>query len=830
MKRPAALILTGTALLVLVVMRALLDPATDRLPGIDSGHQYAWEVLTRATLSSGRLPFWNPYHFAGTPHLADPQTHVFYPPALLLRWLPIRAALGWEMALHLWIAGAGTLFAARVLGLSWMAAAASSIAVMLGGSVPGWIHNGHLLLLYSAAWVPWVFALAILSVRTGRIAPSGALVAVLVMQFLTGYLQASLYLGAALALYYVFSAIWPERTVTRVPHWVPLAQLGLLGVLCAAAAAFQLIPTAMLVAGAGRSAGISYEDALEGSWRLADLTTFFFPFYRVADEQPYRLMADRLAYVGWVLTAFAPFAFLDRERRRIAVFLVLLVALVCAVTLGDRLGLFRLHYALFPGLRLPGRALFLATFGLGVLGGLGIDAFMAHAAGRRWRRLALPFVVSLAAIAGATYRMLSSTSAGLSPSHGWPWLPMLLAASLLIVVIAGLSGAPRFALAIALAAVVVDVTTLTAPAVATVPADSPTDVRQAIGPPTGGRGISLCENRIGAHQFMLNHEPTLDGVPALYLGHYAQWAYLAKKGDIPPADGWYRRIGSEGETPARDDLLDMANVTRVISCAHHESGTATDHPGFVIQNNERAWPRAMWVCAADEVSRRQAIARILQGRYDSMGTLHPRHYITVRWAPGIDDARRATLEGAHRLEDGVAVEGVTWRYVLGDPSTDAVLAIMRDQNVEDTHGVDRRTGAIIPSDEIERSVPVAADDERGERQLLIGTAACVSRAEVAVAAADRPDGYVSVRVNAPAPGLLFFSEPYYFERHAYVDGTRVATRKADVAFTAVAVPAGYHHVELRYAPSSFYLGSLISGATGIGYAGLAVVRRRRKPR
>jgi uncharacterized membrane protein YfhO len=97
-------------------------------------------------------------------------------------------------------------------------------------------------------------------------------------------------------------------------------------------------------------------------------------------------------------------------------------------------------------------------------------------------------------------------------------------------------------------------------------------------------------------------------------------------------------------------------------------------------------------------------------------------------------------------------------------------------------------------------------------------------------AVDRVDGYVSARVNAPADGFVFLSEPYYSDRHAYVDGHRVSAARANLAFTAIAVPAGEHQVELRYVPVPFYLGSAISGVTGAGYAGVAWIRRRRKIR
>ena len=840
MKRPAVIFLSGTALLLVVVLRGILDPSVDRLPGIDSGNLYAWEVYTRSVLADWKLPFWNPYHFAGTPHLADPQTTVLYPPAMLLRWLPVPAFLGWMLAVHLWIAGAGTLFAARAIGAGWIAASAAAVAVMLGGSVSGWIHGGHLLLIYSAAWVPWALGLAFVSVRSGRMVPDGRLVAVLVLQFLTGYLQGSLYVAAAVAWYFVFSALWPpfarrasqgaphvsdDVHGTRVRRWSPLAQLALLGVLCAGVAAFQLLPTAVLVAEAGRSGGLPYREALDGSWQAKDLATLVFPFYGLAEDAPYRMLPDRLAYVGWILIAFSPFAFFTRERLRLAVFLATLVGVVLVVALGDAGGLFRIHYALFPGLRVPGRILFLATAGLALLGALGLEAFVSLATRREWIRIAVP--VAIAGIAGsvAAYAVFGASPPAIPPVHGWPWIPILLVGALVTIVASGMSGWRRLALATALAAVVLDLTTLSLGAVGTIPIETEAEIRRWIGPPAGGRAISLCEHRISAREFLQNREPTLDGLPGLHLRDYADWAFIAKSGDVPPGGGLYHRIGGEGDQPARRDLIDMANVARIVACTHGPDGRLS---GMDIQRNAGSWPRAVWICGAEEVSRREAIARIIRGRYDASGRLQPRHYIKLRWAASVHDARRAELERSHHLQDGVVVEGVTFKYLLGDATLDAVLAIMRDPEVEDTHGVDRATGAFMPTDELLDSIPVITGDDT--RTMLPTTAACPGQAHVDVRVMDQPDGRVVAQVDAPAAGHVFFSEPYYTERRASVDGQRVPMLKANLTFTAVLIPAGRHEVELRYRPSSFYLGSLISGATAAGYAFVAVRRQRRKQR
>ena len=819
MKRPAVIFLCGAALLAAFVLRGVVNPWTDRLPGIDSGNIYGWEVYTRSALADGQLPFWNPYHFAGTPHLADPQTTVFYPPALLLRWLPVPAFLGWMMALHLWIAGAGTLFTARVIGLGWMAASASAVAAMLGGSLAGWIHNGHLLPIYLVAWVPLAFGLAVVSVGRGRVLPDGRLVAVLALQFLGGYLQGSLYLTGAIAFYFLFSALWPPAAMRR---WVPVAQLAVLGVLCACAVAFQLLPTAMLVTESGRSGGLSYREAIEGSWQVKDLATLLFPFYGVTDTPAHRYLSDWRAYVGWILTAFAPFAFFQRERLRIAIFLGLLVAVPCALALGDAGGLSRLQYELMPGLRGPGRVLLLATPALALLGGIGLEAFLTLAIHRRWR-LWIPAVLSCVALIAATIVVLRVAPQATPLGPGAPWMPVVLTGCVLAVAAAGLLKWRRAALAIALAAVVADLTALTAGAVSTTPVEAAATIRQWIGPPTGGRAISLCEHRISAREFLQNREPTLDGLAGLHLRSYADWAFVAKTGEVPPRGGMFQRVGSEGESPARQDMIDTASVTRVVTCTDDASGQFA----LSVQRNDHAWPRAVWVCSAEDVSRREAIARMIRGRYEAAGRLEPRRYMKVRWPSGMDKARQAEIERAHHLQAGVWLEGTTWRYLLGDASVDAVLAIMRDPEVEDTHGVDRATGAFMPTAELQDSVPeIAAGD--AERMLLPGGNPCPDRAEVEVTVMDRPDGRVAARVNAATDGFLFFSEPSYRERKATIDGRSVPALRANLAFTAVAVPAGQHDVELRYRPSSFYLGSLISGATAAGYAFVVIRRPRRR--
>lgn len=816
---PGVVILAALALLVVVMMGDVLRTGSSRLPGRDAGNLYVWEMYTRSVLAAGRLPHWNPHHFAGTPHLADTLTTVFYPPAMLFRWVPPIPFLGWMAALHIWLGAAGVLFLSRVLGVRWLAATAAALAMMLGGSVGGWLYNSHLLLIYCTAWLPWCLGLAILSVRRQRLLPHPALVVVLALQFLAGYLQGSLYIAGTVAAYYVYSVFWPEPGSTGAVRSRSLGQLAILGVLTAGATAFQLAPTVRLVAEAARWTGLPYRDAAEGAWTLSDLATVFFPFHGVSQEPPHRYIGDRVVYVGWVLACLVPFALLDPARRRIVVFFGLIAAGAAMLALAYAFPFYRLHHAIFPGLRVPGRLLFIANVSLAVLGAIGLERFVQLASTRSWRAIALGGTITTSAVAASAAAVWAGGAVSdLPPAHLWPWLSVMAGVGLVIAGALAARGACRAALVVALALMAVDLNAYSGDHTETVPIESAAELRTWLGVPDGGRAITLCENRVGAGGLLINRQPGLDGLAGVYLDDYADWAYIAKMGDAPPDDGLFRRVGSEGLFPARRDLLDFANVTTIFSCEPLDvpSLTLVSHSASIYRyRNLSAWPRATWTCEAERLPRDVVVRKLLDFRYDHNRRLQRRHVVKVRWARGTSDEQRRKTEADHGLIDGTRREDDTWQYVYADPSTSNGIALIQDRSVEDTAGIDRGTGAVIEQ-------PEAAGSATGPPELLIGTADCRDRGRVRVVSLDQPDGYVRVQVDAPVRGLVFFSEPYYSERQATVDGKPVRPLKTNLAFTSVPVPAGRHEIELRMVPRSFHWGLGISVLTLVVWAGMAL--------
>jgi hypothetical protein len=800
--RAAVAIASALAAAVMFLLRDMLAPGFDRLPGTDSGNLYSWELYTRSVLATGRLPHWNPYQFGGTPHLADTQTTVLYPLALLLRWLNPLAFLPWMAALHLWLAGIGMLVLGRVVGVEWLAASAAAVAVTFGGTVTPWLHDGYLLLIYSAAWLPWALAFAILSVRRGTVLPHPGLVCVLVLQLLAGYLQGFVYATGAVCLYFLYSALWPDHTSSRPRRWLPIVQLSIAGVIAAGVSAFQLLPTATLVAEAGRTFGIPYETAVRGSWSTAELATFFFP----SREAP-------SAYVGWLLACVIPFALFDRPRVRFVVFFAILAAISIAVALGDTLPLYRWHYAILPGFRTPVRTLFVATVSAAALGAMGLQHAVAVASRREWRLLVAPGIIAVAAASAAIVVAISSNSPQTPVSGRWPWVALTAVAGLAFVLAVASRRGPRFALAVAVGVVALDLTTLPAGALESIPVTPIETVRRWLGDPDVGRVISLCENVVGPRELLDGRHASFNGFGGVFLRNYAELATL---------------FPDSGPLRARRDLVDLSGVSRVVACRELDAPglTLMSHTDSIfVYRNENTWPPAVWTCGALLLTRRQVIEQLRDVRYDSNRRLVPQHFVTVRWAAGLPEDRRRDLERRYGLAQGVSREGTAWRYRLHDRSSANIAALLRDPVVDDTHGLDRSTGALVQSSD--------DPDPRGaEPEMLIGAAPCTESGEATVLVSHQPDGRVAVGSDAPVAGMIFFSEPYYSERQAFVDGQRVTPIRANVAFMAVPVPPGKHHVELRYVPSSFHRGAGISAATLTAWTAAVVIgwrhsRRRR---
>jgi hypothetical protein len=136
-----------------------------------------------------------------------------------------------------------------------------------------------------------------------------------------------------------------------------------------------------------------------------------------------------------------------------------------------------------------------------------------------------------------------------------------------------------------------------------------------------------------------------------------------------------------------------------------------------------------------------------------------------------------------------------------------VVAILAHPLVEDTQGINRATQVL------EVPAPSTRAFAEAKSDWLLGAEPCDAPVPATILVQDRTDGRMIVEVNAPRDGVVFFSETYYPDRRAWVDGERTPRMKVDLAFTAVAVPAGTHRIELRYDVRALWTGAALSAVS-----------------
>ena len=86
---------------------------------------------------------------------------------------------------------------------------------------------------------------------------------------------------------------------------------------------------------------------------------------------------------------------------------------------------------------------------------------------------------------------------------------------------------------------------------------------------------------------------------------------------------------------------------------------------------------------------------------------------------------------------------------------------------------------------------------------------------------------LELQVQASSDAVLFLADTYDPGWEAEVDGKATPILRANLAFRAVAVPAGAHQVVFRFRPPSARHGLLLSGLTLAGAVGYGI--RRKKP-
>ena len=351
-----------------------------------------------AAVRQGILPLWNPHNSFGTPFLANPQTCLLYPPALIFQLAGFTRMLNLYIVLHLVLASSFTFAWMRDCGASRRASALSGFAFGLGGYMTSTI--GGTIAMAAASWFPLVLLFFRRALRPGirwKALAGGALA----LQYLAGD-PAPCFLS-----FFLFSLIVAFKSAEKSLRAArPAAQgAGALLTVAAVFAGLTLFQTPLFAEFISLSDRLHAPlgERMSNSLAPGDLWALVVPnFYRVQAA-----LHDAWSYQSWLQEPFAGVGVLclaavavGRWRERNIRLLGALALLGVLLALGRYSPVYRFFYHYFPFFdffRYPVRFMFPFYFAAACLAGHGFDRLeKAPAPGRRIAAAGLFLVTGLA--------------------------------------------------------------------------------------------------------------------------------------------------------------------------------------------------------------------------------------------------------------------------------------------------------------------------------------------------------------------------------------------------------------------------------------------------
>jgi hypothetical protein len=743
-------------------------------------------------IRSRSWPVWNPFISFGQPLLANPNAQLLYPVTWLQLLLPAWTFYTWYTVFHVVLAGCGAWALGRHLGLSRPAALVGGLLFVLSGPFLSlqnlWHHFA------AAAWMPWAVRAgdrALERFTVGRSLAWGALLGVIVV---VGSPETPFMAAAATG----------ALALRRIPEWrrQPRRALGLLrapllaGLFAAALSAGQILPTLDVARSSSRADLPQVERTFWSVHPLALAQMAVPVFAHRLPLQPSwreRLFESRepfilSLYFGLPALALVAAGGLDPAGRRWTWLLLALAAASVLVAMGRHLPVYPLLASLVPpirSLRYPVKTMVVVSLCLALVGGQGFDAWRTRAArGRAWGLLTLAVLAAAAAAlaAGALVSLRAGTWGPALLSTDRPYgevlapvaRALLLAGSLGLVTALLARPAAWRARPSAVAAAVVLIALVDLGIAER--GLNPTAPRRVF----SGMPPVLAVARAEPHQRTYVYDYARGETAHRLLGH-PPFVLAARQGGWEP---WHPQLA----------LFTYAHAT-VLGIWNREGSYSVDAlkllspdvktvNALVDMSESSPSPlhRMLRLGAVGPVIALHRAGFEELTPVASLPSLFPEPILVFR-VP--DPLPRTYVVGRSRI----APPGQGWRALLApdfDPAREVVLP---------------------------GGTPLAHDGP-------VGTSRIVEL---------RPDR-VQLEAELERPGYVVLVDAFDPGWKVTLDGLEAPLLRANVAFRAVAVPAGRHRVEMRYRPASVTVGLTISAVAALVAAALwaaSLLRARR---
>lgn len=338
-------------------------------------------VVYHLTFFESSKLLWDNLLINGFPMTADPQVMAWYPPALLLSFIPG----AWNAFVVSAYVMAGCFTYGYVYAITrsrWSATVSGIIYAMCGFMVA---HMGHTAMIHSAVWLPLiVWSLEMLRREFSRFWFTVGCLAVLCC-ILAGHLQIVAY-SLIVSLAYALFRGW--LAPMRRQFYLFAALLFAIGF---GLAALQILPAKELASQSMRT-HFAFQDFVSFSFPFKHIPSLFFPavFGGLPNygKTPYFgewNFIELTGYLGLLPLMLGIIGFIAWRRKGVAVFWLTIGIVTFFLALGERTPLALLIYQLpvLSQFRAPARHVVEVGFAVSVLAGLGVQAIANKKVSRR---------------------------------------------------------------------------------------------------------------------------------------------------------------------------------------------------------------------------------------------------------------------------------------------------------------------------------------------------------------------------------------------------------------------------------------------------------------
>ncbi|MGE5041946.1 MAG: YfhO family protein [Candidatus Levyibacteriota bacterium] len=274
------------------------------------GQIYPWKLFTIDTYKHGQIPFWNPYSFSGTPHLANYQSAVLSPFNLGFFVLPVIDWWSFMVLLQPLLAGVGMYLYIKSLKLSAVSQAVSSVSFMFCGFITTWMM--YETLGFAILFLPYALYAIERYLSSKKIRFLLLLFFTIPLSFFSGHFQISIYFFLFIVLYLLFKFF----SVKSKKDVILLGAAVLLGLFASGA---QIFPSIELYGQSLRSGIFEKVEAIRWEYVQALFAPDFFG-NPVTRNDWFGHYAEWNGYVGVIPLLLALYAFLGKRKKEILFF------------------------------------------------------------------------------------------------------------------------------------------------------------------------------------------------------------------------------------------------------------------------------------------------------------------------------------------------------------------------------------------------------------------------------------------------------------------------------------------------------------------------------